>query len=389
MQATVSYTLTEQAQRAQMAATGQPVARKQTMTIEITPDDLPLCNVAEDGTLSVDPHHSNAGPLVCAGWYDSNPIQANVYGPDILADIRAGKQIIDAAKAALIETANAYVLATESERKESLSDVVKVPATPEIKAMLPALRYAEHITDTQAYSSAVGVYVSDLRPEVQAVLSARYDAHQEAKRAASSAAIDAWIANPDLRLSPRYDGADITIGDLTGVYTPETRVKIEHRYRDLYAEIVRRNKLDEAAKAARDKAVEDAKTVAIEEFVATCGESIRQQYDDGLLCRKTIVTMLADAALATLPSSCPDSVVCRDSDCPCGDGEVECIPPHVYEAWKRLTVPEGTKVEFHCVRNCRGLEDYEECEERADRMEYHAILTVPHGPFSFTRRIKL
>ena len=42
MQATVTYLLSEQAQRAQMAATGQPVARTQTMTIELTPGDLPL-----------------------------------------------------------------------------------------------------------------------------------------------------------------------------------------------------------------------------------------------------------------------------------------------------------------------------------------------------------
>jgi hypothetical protein len=56
MQATITYLLTEQAQRAQMAATGQPVASKQTVVEEV-PNDLvlsPLATIGEEGRVSFD-----------------------------------------------------------------------------------------------------------------------------------------------------------------------------------------------------------------------------------------------------------------------------------------------------------------------------------------------
>lgn len=54
MQATITYLLSEQAQRAQMAATGQPVARKQVLVEDIPVEllDSPLATIAEDGALS-------------------------------------------------------------------------------------------------------------------------------------------------------------------------------------------------------------------------------------------------------------------------------------------------------------------------------------------------
>jgi len=54
MQATITYRLTEQAQRAQMAATGRPVARKQTITVEVPTEDLGLMQVTETGELYLD-----------------------------------------------------------------------------------------------------------------------------------------------------------------------------------------------------------------------------------------------------------------------------------------------------------------------------------------------
>ena len=54
MQATITYLLTEQAQRAQMVATGQPVARKQTVTIEVPTEDLQYYDIAADGSITVD-----------------------------------------------------------------------------------------------------------------------------------------------------------------------------------------------------------------------------------------------------------------------------------------------------------------------------------------------
>jgi hypothetical protein len=56
MNATITYTLTERAQRAQMAATGQPVARKQTVTVDLPADLIAhqIVKVSPDGIASVD-----------------------------------------------------------------------------------------------------------------------------------------------------------------------------------------------------------------------------------------------------------------------------------------------------------------------------------------------
>ena len=56
MQATITYLLTEQAQRAQMAATGQPVARKQVVVEELPLEFLasPYTAIAADGSITVD-----------------------------------------------------------------------------------------------------------------------------------------------------------------------------------------------------------------------------------------------------------------------------------------------------------------------------------------------
>ena len=56
MQATITYCLSEAAQRAQMAATGQPVARKQITVEDVPPEVLmsPYCVVSEEGSLTLD-----------------------------------------------------------------------------------------------------------------------------------------------------------------------------------------------------------------------------------------------------------------------------------------------------------------------------------------------
>jgi hypothetical protein len=56
MQATITYCLTEAAQRAQMAATGQPIARKHTTLEDVPPEVLmsPYCAISEDGCLTLD-----------------------------------------------------------------------------------------------------------------------------------------------------------------------------------------------------------------------------------------------------------------------------------------------------------------------------------------------
>ncbi|MGB7602106.1 MAG: hypothetical protein WBM24_17490, partial [Candidatus Sulfotelmatobacter sp.] len=56
MQATITYQITEQAQRAAMAATGQPVTRKQTVTEQIDNGlvNHHLATVKSDGSIEFD-----------------------------------------------------------------------------------------------------------------------------------------------------------------------------------------------------------------------------------------------------------------------------------------------------------------------------------------------
>ena len=106
MQATITYLLTEQAQRAQMAATGQPVARKQTMTIDIATEDLALFPVHEDGTISVDLTGYNGkwhNELAAAGWGPWNGgtgAAAITITPLLVQDLRRGMAILAEAQAA-------------------------------------------------------------------------------------------------------------------------------------------------------------------------------------------------------------------------------------------------------------------------------------------------
>lgn len=66
MQAKITWTLTESAQLAQMAATGQPVARKQTHVIEVSPADLELLRADEAGNLSAEIDHTRINYIIDA-----------------------------------------------------------------------------------------------------------------------------------------------------------------------------------------------------------------------------------------------------------------------------------------------------------------------------------
>src|SRR5258708_39817988 len=89
MQATITYLLTEQAQRAQMAATGQPVARKQTMTVEGAAEDLELCTVADDGTATIEPLRSYHRPAhLAAGTIDDRIPSTTTYARDVIPHIK-------------------------------------------------------------------------------------------------------------------------------------------------------------------------------------------------------------------------------------------------------------------------------------------------------------
>ena len=203
MQATITYLLTEQAQRAAMAATGQPVARKQTLTIDITTEDLELLPVSEDGTISVDladtwrRWHTSA-LIASGGWTDNKagkPL-ANVIDPPILADVRKGLEILAAAAAA-----EAEIIAANDAHNQAVTEAAfqRFLANPNPSALIGG------------YGADLRTYVGDVRspagwyPESHAgfqaeierrrqLRKAENEAAKAAKEAAKVEAISAWVA---------------------------------------------------------------------------------------------------------------------------------------------------------------------------------------------------
>ena len=113
MKATITYTLSESAQREQMAATGQPVAREQQYEQEITADELPLMAVAAAGALTLDVRESAfRAELQAAGALDNDRLSCGYTRllhpqPDIIALIRAGQSILASQRMASTAAADA------------------------------------------------------------------------------------------------------------------------------------------------------------------------------------------------------------------------------------------------------------------------------------------
>ena len=367
MQATITYLLTEQAQRAQMAATGQPVARKQVVVEELPLEFLasPYTAIAADGSITVDLTQTvrlNERGEVSRGsnWTSIEP------GLD--AQPESGCAALRSLTAAL---------------------AAKQASTAE-KYRLRQSEIAERDQRENATRTAA----------------------REARRATDQQLIDAFLADP----AARAVHIDIGTPYWVDLGSDDNRVRIHKDVMgaDAIVALVRvarqRNDADAAAKEA-------LKAAAIDAFVAASGDAwLIGQHKEGLLCRKTIISRMATAALDAcgLPAACPDPIVCNNRECPCEDSTVDCIPPAIYRTWKAFTLPEGSKVEFYRVRNCFQLyidhrdgtsSAAEDCGderfrwaphhqpleagETAGPTEYHAVVTIPSGPFQFTRRVKL
>jgi hypothetical protein len=359
MQATITYLLSKQAQRAQMAATGQPVARKQTATVDITAEDLEYYPVNDDGTIEIDltggrhsvyqPYNLRNLMMVGGGHIEHSAI------PDIPAIVRAGRDYAEAEKQQVKDKA---VHDAEAARQRAAQLVVDLASLTDRVMADPNARWCGG-TDRDVRWGA-----------------------------------DSWTSTEKLR---SLDGWGV-----------------------ISAELERRKAADESEAIAK----EAVKTEAIAAFVAASGDALLiEQYAAGLLCRKAVISRMAAAALdaAGLPRKCEDPTVCDDSDCPCGDAVATCIPPEVYRRWKAIgpevktaainpsltsmsgepvqvvshgPLPEGSTVEFHEVRECLkpepgSYDTLDDGDETAGPTEYHAVVTIPSGPFKFTRRVKV
>jgi uncharacterized protein YbaA (DUF1428 family) len=333
MQATITYLLTEQAQREQMAATGQPVARKQVITIEVAPEDLELFPVAGDGSITVDLTSVMAGSngigraFRASGTVETWNGGSGIYfsGVPDLAQVRVGR-----AKLAEAAEEEARVLAENGEHNRQLTE----------------------------------------------------------------AAYRKFMADPSARSGELYDRIRALVrqlgeGDIQGPanWWPE-------KHDALRVEIERRNAADRAAKDVAELAKEQAKSNFIEAWISEHGtDEDRDQFADGLLSRKAALALIADAAFAEhgVPEPATEPHVCKDSDCPCGSADVDALPRSVYPAWRALKakLPEGYAVTFDRVRECLRDDGWDGEGESAAPPYYTAEITIPCGPFQFTRTVKL
>ena len=393
MQATITYCLTEAAQRAQMAATGQPVARTQQTTVDITSEDLQYLSLDENGLATLDLTKSDrvsrdlGFALQAAGWTAESRAQA--YGVDVLADIRRGVARQAECRQIVYDAANAYVLSTDSVMLDSIISYGTV-AMPRAAVSQSVLAVAKNLDRINTSYDNLIVYASDLSPEAQAVALDRYQRHTAAIAVAQNAAIDAFMADPERReYSVSYHGQTISLGGC--------EIAQQHqRYEDLFVEIERRNAADKADKAAREAAREKAKMDYIESWMASNADTDTQnQYDDGLLCRSAAVNLISSAAFeaAGVPAAVTVPDVCNNRDCPCCDSTVECIPRRLYPVWRAIKagLPKDSSAEFSKVRDCLRDDDgyVIATDETAGPAYYTATITLPHGPFQFERRIKL
>jgi hypothetical protein len=329
MQATIKYYLTHEAQRARMAATGQPVSRKQEAQVDITANDLELLKdyVASDGSITIDiesGYSRLSRALIASGRWEEGGMnkrpEATQFVPSFLFDVRFGLQNLEKAKA----------------KEEAVAH-----DNGEYNKRIVALAYEKFLADPAArfprYSSERGV---------------------EQRSPAD------WHAS-------------------------------EHKA--FTAEVERRNEADIEAKKAADEAKERAKQQCIAEFIAAHGDAIGEQFADGLLSRQEALTMLAESVFDELgiPEAAKwDNNYCEDSDCACGEKDLNALPQSVYPAWKaikdKLSGVEGWKVAFRCIREHHEGEYNDDGETRsAGPAFYIASVIVPHGPFQFERAVKL
>jgi hypothetical protein len=213
MQVKITYMLSETAQRAAMAATGQPVARTQTIEAEAALSDLDLFAIGPDGTVTLDmsvPSHRHLNALV-TGWSSSPLLWGAVQTYEsLVAAIRAAY----AARAAAAEAAAA---------KEAAKLAAEADYDPALAASLGALQIVGVKDRVRRSPTAAPVHphalsVPSHQPLTRNALAA-YHARAAAQRdertaaaaageAAKLAAIAAWVAEhgTPLQQSRHKDG---------------------------------------------------------------------------------------------------------------------------------------------------------------------------------------
>lgn len=353
MQATITYLLTEETQRAQMAATDQPVARKQMAVIDVPTEDLIYYPILADGTINIDLTGNRSDELrhACKHY-------ASV--PDIPAFVR-GQNAQKTRVAELISSAD----------EAMAGDVDAMVASGNVYSQIEAIirgAIRTRIKEFEVYGD--GAVPSEINPLYSKYPSSYFAEHAPLTVAAAK------------RFSLREAAAN------------DARSKRE-------AESAALKKNEELAR-------EKAKEQFISDWIAEHADgAIRQQYSDNLLCRAVAIDLIADsffdACNVPAESDCSGET-CDSRDCPCTNKLITCLPIEIYPAWKAIksTLPDGYSVEFRKVRECLGqdpdvslaislelVEQEHGEEETAGPTMYLATLKLPCGPFVFERTVRL
>jgi len=328
MNARITYCLTEAAQRDAMAATGVPVARIQTIDAEIPTGDLDLFAIAADGTPSLDmsvPSHRHLNVLV-PGWSSSPYLWASTQSYEsIIAHLRAAYAARDARDAAAT-TAGQAAIAAEAEYDCTLA------------AALDALQVTAESDRVQRTPAADPVHPRRLS----------MPAHMPLSRTAQAA------------YCARWDG---------------------------------QRKAEAEAAAAAEQAKDAAKLAAISAWITRHGTLLQQaRHADGLLPRAEATRLMA--AWVMFQYSVPDeddAQVCTHTDCPCSEFEYTSLPESAYEVWVAVRdgLPEDHTVTFWRVRECPPADEYGGRDGSTPSYHMAAYITIPYGPFQFTRQIRL
>ena len=346
MQATITFCLTEAAQRAQMAATGTPVARKQTV-VEDVPVELlssPLCRVDEQGTvefnLTANINLSEEGKIGGYGYAVIHSAFAAMPESGLVAIQDLAQRVAD--KSAKLATAYAESQAARKAREaevaaENAAKAAKIDAARQAFLSDPAAR-AERI---ESYYFVFGDVRIDDYDTLQ-IARKRRDTDQETAETAKQQYIDAWIAA--LVVPPVWE-----------VQSEPIRL-------------------------------------------------VKQQHADGLLCRKAALELIADFVFtaAGVPEAAKvDTDFCDSSSCPCGSRDLDCLPRAQYPAWCTIRDSIATYLEaegrpiddftvsFSRVRECaRKLEECYDGEPAGPPI-YLAEIGIQTGPFKFERTVRL
>jgi hypothetical protein len=331
-----------------MVATGQPVARKQTMTAEVEPADLKYFAISEDGAPYMDltGNATKRGAITdaamkAAGWETryipwtapkiENPLDAAKRGEAILKE--AAEQL--AAKRALVnadlDADYAAFLADPTQRGRSEYNHI------ELMGRTYAVSSSSYYANVADATTHPGVKDGSIRKAIEA-----RDAADAREREAKATEAKAKAAEA------------------------------------------------KAAKEAEEAAKEEAKKEFRKSWIAQYGtDAQKQQYADNLFCKGAIHDMIADHAFKGLHAfAMPE--FCDDSDCPCGSRNESCIPERQYALWleRKAALPEATAT-FRSFRECLKTEDGYYDGPKAAPRQYVADLSIVVGPFTFERTVLL